>query len=107
MTDRRPSAADEPTHERALRPTAGARYEVDLLDHQGGSAHYAGKLHLPEGSHSLEVMIVDGVATARIEGPPDAKAHEKQAAALVKAAAKLPRAGTAEPPPSRIVRWRG
>jgi hypothetical protein len=90
-----------------LRPRAGARYAVDLVEHAGETARYLGALYLPGATHRLEIELGPGGATARIDGPPDARAHEKQAAALIKAAAKLPRDPDAGPPPARIVRWRG
>ena len=91
----------------SFRPTAGARYVVELREHDGGAARYVGALYLPGSTHPLEVRLEDGGATARIDGPAEARAHEKPAAALVKAAAKLPRDPDAGPPPARIVRWRG
>lgn len=91
----------------SFRPTAGARYVVDLREQGASTARYVGSLHLPGSSHPLEVTVGEGSATARIEGPPEARIHEKPAAALIKAAAKLPRDPDAGPPPGRIVRWRG
>lgn len=93
--------------DRALRPTTGARYVVELSEHDADRARYVGALYLPTATFPLEVVLGTGGASARIDGPPDARAHEKPAAALIKAAAKLPRDPDAGPPPRRIVRWRG
>lgn len=91
----------------SLRPSAGARYVVELAEAAEGKARYVGSLYLPDATHPLEVVIGEGGASARIEGPPEARAHEKPAAALIKAAAKLPRDPGSGPPPRKIVRWRG
>ncbi len=95
-------AADDLT----LRPTRGARYAVDLVSFEGGRAVYRGAVHLPEASFPLEVVVDDRGAEARVDGPTEATVHAKPAAALVKAAAKLPRGEGAGPPPRRVVRWR-
>lgn len=90
----------------ALRPARGARYAVELLSHASDRAVYRGALHLPDASFPLEVVVDAGGAVARIDGPEDVQVHAKPAAALVKAAAKLPRAPGSGGPPRRIVRWR-
>jgi hypothetical protein len=91
----------------SLRPASGVRYAVDLVESGPARVVYRGAVHLPDASWPLEVVIEEGRAEARVEGPAPLQAHEKPAAALVKAAVKLPRPPEAGPPPRRIVRWRG
>lgn len=89
-----------------LRPARGARYAVELVDWADDRALYRGAVHLPEASFPLEVVVDGRGAVARVDGPDEVQAHAKPAAALVKAAAKLPRAEGSGGPPRRIVRWR-
>jgi hypothetical protein len=92
----------------SLRPASGVRYAVELATHEGDRAVYRGAVHLPDVSWPLEVVVEPGRAEARVEGPEDVQQqHAKPAAALVKAAVKLPRTPESGPPPRRIVRWRG
>jgi hypothetical protein len=98
------SSAGRPPPE---RPRAGVRYVVELDAFEGGVARYRGDVHLPDGSWPLSVEVSADGAVARIDGPDPVRALEKTAAALLKAAAKLPRAEGAGPPPRRVVRWRG
>ena len=91
-----------------LRPSAGARYAVELASWDGARAVYRGAVHLADVSYPLEVAVGPSGLEVRVDGPDAVRAaHEKPAGALVKAAAKLPRDPDAGPPPRRVVRWRG
>jgi len=90
----------------SLRPASGVRYAVELASFADGRAVYRGAVHLPAVSWPLEVVVDAERAEGRVEGPDEVQAHAKAAAALVKAAAKLPRAPGSGPPPRRVVRWR-
>lgn len=89
-----------------LRPASGVRYAVELTSFEEGRAVYRGAVHVPDASWPLEVTVDAERAEARVEGPDAVQGHAKAAAALVKAAAKLPRAPGSGPPPRRVVRWR-
>lgn len=90
----------------APRPSAGARFVVHLSSWDGDTAVYEGAAHLPGASLPLRVEVSASGGRASIDregGRPDL---ERAALALVRAAAKLPRAPEAGPPPRRISRWR-
>lgn len=92
----------------SLRPASGVRYAVDLVMAEPGRVVYRGAVHLPDASWPLEVVVEEGRAEARVDAPEAVQqAHARPAAALVKAAVKVPRPAEAGPPPRRIVRWRG
>ena len=91
----------------SLRPASGVRYAVELARYEGGAAVYRGAVHLPGASFPLEVVVDAERAEGRVEGPDEVQPHARAAAALIKAAAKLPRAPGSGPPPRRVVRWRG
>jgi hypothetical protein len=89
------------------RPTAGARYTLELAEQTAEAVIYRGFVHLPEADVAATVTLAlpGGAATATL-GDGGTSEMGKTAAALVRAATKAElKAGTALP--RKIVRWRG
>ncbi|UQA56511.1 hypothetical protein [Polyangium aurulentum] len=98
------------------RPTAGVRYALERVSEEGATTTYRGFAHVPDADLPLEVSVTrpegegtpDRAAVRASLGAEvaDAADLEKEATALVKAAARAARdAGRSLP--RRIVRWRG
>lgn len=92
------------------RPTAGARFVLELAEETAAAVIYRGLVHLPGADVPATVTLElrDGAvraarATLGEGGTPDL---EKAAAALVRAATRALVAG-GSPLPRKIVRWRG
>lgn len=97
------------------RPDRGVRYVLDRVPGEGESSfHYRGRIEGDEGGWPLEVEVTTGAetpdglgVTALVRQAPAerAAAHEKLAAAMVRAAVRRAlKEGLS--PPRRIQRWR-
>ena len=101
------------------RPTAGVRYTLSRAGDDGATTVYRGFAHTKDADLPLSVRVIKpaeasserAVVTASVEvtetGPDvDIAELEREAAALVKAAARAAK-DAARPLPNRISRWRG
>jgi hypothetical protein len=97
------------------RPTAGVRYALERASEEGPTTIYRGFAHVPDRDLPLEVSVTrpegEGAGERAVvraslgAASADAADLEKEAAALVKAAARAARdAGRGLP--RKIVRWR-
>ena len=97
-----------------LRPTAGARFvlELDREDGAGAGAHYRAAVITPDARADYDAVLDHGggvTLTAR-GAPPASAEHEEMLAMIAKLVARgaAARAADGLPPwPARITRWRG
>ena len=92
-----------------LRPTEGARFLLERIDEEGGSATYRATIFVPDAEHSVTARLDDdGTVEIPATGAPPAldDALAVQVRLLARGAAKRAEDGLVKWP-ARVLRWRG